>query len=315
MKTAWRTVVFCDIVGTTALFEAHGNTRATATVTRITEWMGAVLASHGGRVVKMLGDGVLAVFADPAAAVGAVVDLARRHHEQAGQTAHPMDLRVGMAHGELVEVDRDTYGDAVNVASRLCERAGAREILADAGAVDAAGPVAGAGYVRIGSLELRGRAEPLVVYQVEWREGDEHGALTQSAGLFSELAPLQPPNVWLELAWAGTFRTFGAADGPLHVGRASASAVRLPDARVSRLHARIEWRGASIVFTDLSSFGSWVRFDGSETVVALRRSTCLLHGSGHIALGMPFGRTDTPTIGFGVTDSETPETWDTLPPH
>ncbi|MDA8520769.1 adenylate/guanylate cyclase domain-containing protein [Acidovorax sp. NCPPB 4044] len=315
MKTTRHTVVFSDIVGTTALYEVQGNARAAAAVTRLVEWMGAVLGVHGGRVVKTLGDGVLAVFGEPGAAVAAATDMARRHHERPGHAGLAMDLRVGMAHGELVEVDGDTYGDAVNIASRLCERAGAREILADAATVEFAGSIDGAAYVRMGQLELRGRAEPLMVYQVEWRQGDEHGLLTQRAGLPSGPVPFQPASTWIELAWAGTFRTFGAADSPLHVGRATQAGVRLADARVSRLHARIEWRGGTIVFTDLSSFGSWVRFDGSETVVALRRSACLLHGSGQIALGVPFGRPDTPTLGFGVTDTDVPESWDTLPPY
>ncbi|WP_053842970.1 adenylate/guanylate cyclase domain-containing protein [Paracidovorax avenae] len=315
MRTVRHTVVFSDIVGTTALFEAQGNTLATTAVTGLTEWMAAALGRHGGRVVKTLGDGVLAVFGEPASAVTAVADMARRHHERPGKPDGAMDLRVGMAYGELVEVDGDTYGDAVNIASRLCERAGAREILADAATVELAGSVDGAGYVRMGALELRGRAEPLLVYQVDWRVGEEHGPLTLRAGLASELAPIHQPNTWIELAWSGSIRTFGAADSPLHVGRGSQAPVRVADPRVSRVHARIEWRGGTVVFTDLSSYGSWVRFDGSETVVALRRSACLLHGSGQIALGVPFGRTDTPTLGFGVTDTELPETWDTLPPY
>ena len=42
-----------------------------------------------------------------------------------------MDIRVGMATGDIVEVDGDCYGDAVNVAARLCERSGARGNLGD----------------------------------------------------------------------------------------------------------------------------------------------------------------------------------------
>ncbi|WCM95175.1 adenylate/guanylate cyclase domain-containing protein [Acidovorax sp. NCPPB 2350] len=315
MKTVLHTVVFSDIVGTTALFETHGNARAAATVTWLTEWIAAVMVVHGGRVVKTLGDGVLAVFPGPAVAVEAVVDMVRRHHERPGQSGLSMDLRVGMAHGEVVEMDGDTYGDAVNVAARLCERAGPREIWADAAVARLAGPVDGTAYVRLGQLELRGRTEPLMVHQVDWRQGEEHGLITQHADLPSSVTPLEAASARIELGWGGSFRAFGAADGPVQVGRSSQVPVRLADSRVSRLHARIEWRGGTITFIDMSSFGSWVRFDGSAAVVALRRDACVLHGSGQIALGVPFGRPDTPTVGFGVTDTDAPETWDTLAPH
>ena len=56
------TVVFADLTGSTRVFEAMGNARATDTVTRLTQWIGGVCEAHGGRVVKMLGDGVLAIF-------------------------------------------------------------------------------------------------------------------------------------------------------------------------------------------------------------------------------------------------------------
>ena len=58
------TVVFADLTGSTAFFEALGNEKATRAVTRLTQWISDVCEAHQGRVVKKLGDGVLAVFAD-----------------------------------------------------------------------------------------------------------------------------------------------------------------------------------------------------------------------------------------------------------
>lgn len=56
------TVVFADLTGSSRVFEAMGNARATDTVTRLTQWIGGVCQAHGGRVVKSLGDGVFALF-------------------------------------------------------------------------------------------------------------------------------------------------------------------------------------------------------------------------------------------------------------
>jgi class 3 adenylate cyclase len=67
----------------------------------------------------------LSVFTDAHAAVHAAADLQRDHQLTLARWAEPMRMaiRIGVATGEVVELEGDTYGDAVNVASRLCERA------------------------------------------------------------------------------------------------------------------------------------------------------------------------------------------------
>ena len=79
------------------------------------------------------------------------------------------------------------------------------------------------------------------------------------------------------------------------VGRATEHAqLRINDPRVSRLHARIDWRNSGFVLTDMSSFGTWVRFEGSDSPVRLRRDACILHGTGEIALGVSFSESTAP---------------------
>ena len=56
------TVVFADLMGSTGVFETIGNARASLVVTQLTQWIGEIFTTHRGRVVKTLGDGVLAVF-------------------------------------------------------------------------------------------------------------------------------------------------------------------------------------------------------------------------------------------------------------
>jgi len=71
----------------------------------------------------------------------------------------------------------------------------------------------------------------------------------------------------------------------------------------SRVHARVQWRQGAFVLTDLSSFGTWVRFEGSDTPVQLRRDNCLLHGTGEIALGVPFAEGSAPIVSFQVFEA------------
>ena len=69
------TVVFTDLIGSTGVFEAVGNLKATEVVTRLTGWIGEVCVAYGGRVVKTMGDGVLAVFPEGPEAIEAVVEM------------------------------------------------------------------------------------------------------------------------------------------------------------------------------------------------------------------------------------------------
>lgn len=296
------TVAFADISGSTSLYETMGNERATEAVTEVTHWMGQLIESQGGRVVKKLGDGALAIFGDASTAVSAVSTLLRQHNERLNRLPLPlrMDIRVGVASGEVVDVGGDCYGDAVNVASRLCERAGPAEIWATETAVLLAGAAPDVWYRKLGLMELRGKAESLMLYQVEWRENEEPDSLTMQAALVSSFG--QPDSILgtIAFSWQGLNMSFTSSDAPVHIGRATHAPLCINDPRVSRLHARIDWRNSGFVLTDMSSFGTWVRFDGSASPVRLRRDACILHGKGQIALGVSFSDPNAPVLTFQV---------------
>ncbi len=297
------TVVFADLTGSTRVFEAMGNARATDMVTQITQWVGRVCESHHGRVVKLLGDGALAVFPTGPSAVAAVQELQRGHAKRL-QT-WPLDLRmelqIGVASGEVVEVDGDSYGDAVNVASRLSDLAGPRQIWATEPVI--AQLAAGEGVHRhLGTIPIRGRQDALVVYRIDWQE-EASELLTQPSPLMT-LPSASPDSDFgqIELAWLDTRSMFVVNQLPIHLGRVGDVDFLVDDPRVSRVHARLESRNGRCVLVDVSTYGTWVRFHGSDgstdTEVALRRDECVLHGSGEIALGAPLSDFTAPTIGF-----------------
>ena len=296
------TMVFADISGSTALYEALGNERATEAVTQVTQWIGDTIEAHGGRVVKKLGDGVLGVFGDASSAVSAMATMLRQHKVRLDRWPHPlrMEIRVGVASGEVVDVDGDCYGDAVNVASRLCERAGPAEIWATETTVLLAGTAPDVWYRKLGMMDIRGKAELLMLYHVEWREDEAPDSLTMQAALVSNFAPVDSILGQIQFSWHGVDRTFTSSDAPVMVGRAEHAQLRINDPRVSRLHARIDWRNSGFVLTDMSSFGTWVRFEGSDAPVRLRRDACILHGTGQIALGVPFTEPSAPIMSFQV---------------
>ena len=298
------TVVFADISGSTSLYETLGNERATEAVTQVTQWIADTIEAHGGRVVKKLGDGVLCIFGDAAGAVSATATMLRQHHERLGRWPQPlrMDIRVGVASGEVLDVDGDCYGDAVNVASRLCERAGPGEIWTTDVTALGAGVVPAVQFRKLGVFELRGKSEPQTIYQAEWRDNDSPEMLTMQAGLHSAIAPLDSFFGTIQLSWQGESLSYSSADVPVHVGRSSSAQLCITDPRVSRMHARIDWHNGAFTLTDVSSFGTWVYYEGGDAVVALRRDACRLYGTGQIALGMPF-EAGAPSVDFRVAGS------------
>src|SRR5215204_6978208 len=124
------TVVFTDVAGSTALGERLDPESLRRVMWRYFDAMQAVLERHGGTVEKFIGDAVMAVFGVPVVheddalrALRAAVEL--RDAELTVQ------LRIGVNTGEVVAAAGETLvtGDAVNVAARLEQAAGAGEIL------------------------------------------------------------------------------------------------------------------------------------------------------------------------------------------
>jgi hypothetical protein len=283
-----------------------GNVRATETVTRLTQWIGSICQAHGGRVVKSLGDGVFATFSNAAVATHAVIELQRYHHKRLMAWPVPlrMALQIGVASGEVLEVEGDCFGDAVNLASRLSDLAGPGQIWAADAVIAQMGEV-GVRHRDLGLITIRGRSEMSAVHRIDWQE-----ELTSFLTVPAALTPTRMPDSsfgQIELAWLDVRSMFRTEELPIHLGRVNDAQFMVNDPRVSRLHARIELRSGSCVLTDLSTYGTWVRFhgnDGPSNEIALRRGECVLHGSGEIGLGAPLSDITAPTIAFNTAGAQ-----------
>ncbi len=213
-----------------------------------------------------------------------------------------MELQIGVASGEVVEVDGDCYGDAVNLASRLSDLAGPSQIWATESVID---ELVG-GEVRhrsLGPINIRGKNEMPIVHRIDWQD-EVSEFLTMPASLVPPARGTDSSFGQIELAWLDVRSMFRAAELPIHLGRVDEAQFVVNDPRVSRLHARIEARQGSCVLVDVSTYGTWVRFHGTAGAsgeIALRRDECVLHGSGEIGLGAPLSDFSAPTISFNTT--------------
>jgi class 3 adenylate cyclase len=116
------TILFCDLVGSTALGESTDPEALRARMRRYFEDLRAIIERHGGTVEKFVGDAVMAVFGIPVSheddalrAIRAAWEMRAAIHE------HGLEARIGINTGEVVVGGGETLvtGDAVNVAARL----------------------------------------------------------------------------------------------------------------------------------------------------------------------------------------------------
>lgn len=109
------TVGFADLVGYTALSQQVPEQELAHLVARFEAVATDTVAGRGGRVVKMIGDEVMFIVDDPAAAAQIALDLADAFREDEALS----DVRVGLAMGSVIEQDGDVYGPVVNLANRI----------------------------------------------------------------------------------------------------------------------------------------------------------------------------------------------------
>ena len=154
-------VLFTDVVGSTQLMLRPGSAADELRATHFADLQGA-LTVHSGREVKTLGDGVMAVFDSATDAVACAVTM------QQQATRLRIRLRVGISAGDVTCTADDYFGQPVVEASRLCDAAGAGGVLV-AGTIR--GLLGQRGIHRLtspGELHLKGLAEPVVTWNVEW---------------------------------------------------------------------------------------------------------------------------------------------------
>jgi class 3 adenylate cyclase len=299
-----RTILFADLRGSTSLYEKLGNTEATAVVTQSVSLMGRVVDSLGGRVIKTLGDGLMAMFDASTAAVAAADEM----HDTLDRIGSPgtgsiaaaarlssLRLQVGIAQGEVVEMGGDVFGDAVNVAARLLDHAGDNETLVTGGVLAGLPPEDEARFRSLDRMQLRGRVEPVHVHLLEARR---FGDTTATA--FGGIAPTVPEPEGIRLVWLDLNRIYAGTSLPVVLGRSPQATYCIDDTRVSRSHARLDWHGGTFQLTDLSYNGTFVLFDHDPEIISLRRGSCTLHGNGVIGLGTPPVDAVSPRVRFEV---------------
>ena len=161
------TVLFCDVVGSTALGESTDPEALRALLARYFARMSGIVERHGGSVEKFIGDAVMAVFGVPAVHEDDALRACRAAVEMREAFAGlGIEGRIGVCTGEVVTgtEERLATGDALNAAARLQQAAQPGEVLVAEATVGLAG-----GAVDVEAVEplvLKGKAVPVAAFRL-----------------------------------------------------------------------------------------------------------------------------------------------------
>ena len=166
---AFRTVLFTDVEGSTALTQRLGDAKARELLREHERTVRDALKSHGGSEVKTMGDGFMASFSSATKALECAIAMQRAFAERNESAEEPIKVRIGLNAGEPIAEDDDLYGTAVNLAARIAAQADGGKILVSEAVRQI---VAGKKFLLAdrGETALRGFEDPVHVYEVSWRE-------------------------------------------------------------------------------------------------------------------------------------------------
>ncbi len=163
-----RTVLFTDIVDSTAFTQSMGDEAAMALFDVHNSVVRNALANSSGREVKHTGDGIMASFVSAASAVRCAIQIQRKldRHAEANPE-RPLKVRVGAAAGEPVEQNNDLFGSTVQLAARLCGHAQPEQILVSNAIPDLC---IGKGllFEDVGEVVLKGFGSPVRAHAAVW---------------------------------------------------------------------------------------------------------------------------------------------------
>lgn len=273
------TIMFTDIAGSTAFFEKFGDVAGLAMVHRCNYLLQKVVEEHHGRVLKNIGDAIMAMFEICTEGVEAAIDMQCRL--ATANLLHPKDdsvrIRIGLHYGSGIVKSNDVFGDVVNTASRVESVAGPERIVISDSLYREL-PQDKYDVVLLGQFQLKGKSCERELFEVRWNK-----ALTATVAQTHMLAtaraePLNEPVKLQHLNRMGRVDgEYPVAPAGLTIGRAGADVNFPDDPEMERTHAQVWATGGQVCVRDCSGSGNvYVRL---AAAYALENDDVIIIGS------------------------------------
>ena len=274
------TVLFADITGSTRLYETAGDSRAAEEIAVCMQKLREAVEAHGGRVVKTMGDAIMALFSTPNAAAAAAARMQTDVESLPAVGNRKLGLRIGFQSGPVIQRENDVFGDTVNLAYRLHEQAVKGQVLTSDDTVSLLAPIIRGATRRLYPVPVKGKAEEVELVELLWEQNADITDVAQTVSL------LRSPQARLRLVHRGQDIVRRRGSESLMLGRDQTCQLVIADHKASRQHCTIERRQDKFVLTDHSTNGTYIKNQGADEVL-VQREEFNLTGKGTITCGQP----------------------------
>ncbi|MGO4123659.1 adenylate/guanylate cyclase domain-containing protein [Inquilinus sp. YAF38] len=161
-------VLIADVVGYGRLSQIDEEGTRARFQSDLKEVFEPKFAAHHGRLIKTMGDGILAEFQSVVEALRCALEIqqGKADRNAVARPEHRIDFRVGINLGDIIVEGEDIHGDGVNIADRIQSLAEAGGIAISGTAYDQVKAKVPVGYASLGERKLKSIAEPVRVYRV-----------------------------------------------------------------------------------------------------------------------------------------------------
>jgi adenylate cyclase len=274
------TVLFADVSGSTKLYETAGDIAALAAISSCLAAMRQATEAAGGRVVKTIGDEVMAVFPGPDAAVAAAAEMQAKAEALPEVAGTKIGLRIGFHCGPVLQQDDDVFGDTVNLAARLVAQAQKSEIITSSETASQLAPVFRSMVRHLHAITVKGKTEEVELAEIVWRTD-----VNATTFMRNRVRP-KAAGGSIRLRYRNRELVRRRDGDAVIIGRDAGCGLVIDDDRASRQHCTVERRGDKFILKDHSTNGTYVTLEG-DTEFFLQREELTLRKHGWIAFGQP----------------------------
>ncbi len=198
------TVMFTDIASSTEFYEVHGDITGRAMIQRHNDLLVPIIEKHGGKVLRTLGDGLMATFENPPdgarAAVAIQSTLAAENRDK--KPSEQIWIKAAIHYGSGIVEKGDVYGDMINTLARICAVTRKGDILVSQAYVDLVRDEPDITYDYVGVKNFRGKSIPVDVYRIIWDPAQMED-LKRSTESEKRPAEISDGTLWLHYALQG----------------------------------------------------------------------------------------------------------------
>ena len=270
------TVLFADVSGAAALYRVAGHAAAVKAISRCIEQVRNAAHSTGGRIVKLIGEQVMVLFATPDAAAKAAAKMHQSVEALPPVEGTKLGLRVGFHSGPVFRSVRDVLGDTVKLAAKLLEQAQKGQTITTGQTAAQLSPGMRPFSRELERTALSGKAETLRLCEML-------PSLANGAARAQEVKA----RTTMRLSYYDKVVVCSRETARIVIGRQDCDLV-IADMAASRQHCTLELRGGEFVLRDHSTNGTFVTVEGEHEVL-LNGEELALAAHGWIAFGHPHG--------------------------